>query len=105
MEFSNQIWLGGMENAQNGIQFNANIPSYEVFSGPNKRSVNGFVRGTKPMELYGEFVSDFWFKFKDGVVVEYSCERMDLMKRFLEQDEGSKFLGEVALVPFSSPIS
>ncbi|CAL6038006.1 Thermophilic_metalloprotease (M29) family protein [Hexamita inflata] len=108
MEFSHPRWLGGSETQQNAnrTEFNPNLPTFEVFSGPNVNSVNGFVRGTKPLCYSGAEINDFWFIFKNGVIVEWDCEHQhkEILKKLI-QNEGADKLGEVALVPHSSPIS
>ena len=103
---NNHIWCGGGENDVNGIMFNANMPTEEVFTLPKKTGVNGIVYSTKPLIYGGNQINDFSLTFKDGKVVDYTAnEGYDVLKTMLETDEGAKYLGEVALVPFDSPIS
>ena len=100
------IWLGGEESSKDGTIFNANIPTEEVFSAPQYNGVNGVVHSTKPLIYHGNTISDFSFTFKDGKIVEYTAkEGYEVLKELVETDEGSHYLGEVALVDHFSPIS
>ena len=100
------IWLGGEESSKDGTIFNANIPTEEVFSAPQYNGVNGVVYSTKPLIYHGNTISDFSFTFKDGKIVEYTAkEGYEVLKELVETDEGSHYLGEVALVDHFSPIS
>ena len=100
------IWLGGDESSKDGTIFNANIPTEEVFSAPQYNGVNGVVHSTKPLIYHGNTISDFSFTFKEGKIVEYTAkEGYEVLKELVETDEGSHYLGEVALVDHFSPIS
>ncbi len=100
------IWAGGNEESTNGTIFNANMPTEENFSMPLKTGVNGIVYASKPLNYNGVLVKEFWLKFKDGKVVEYDAkEGLETLKSLVEYDEGSSYLGEVALVNYDSPIS
>ena len=100
------IWLGGEESSKDGTIFNANIPTEEVFSAPQYNGVNGVVYSTKPLIYHGNTISDFSFTFKEGKIVEYTAkEGYEVLKELVETDEGSHYLGEVALVDHFSPIS
>ena len=100
------IWLGGEESSKDGTIFNANIPTEEVFSAPLYNGVNGVVHSTKPLIYHGNTISDFSFTFKEGKIVEYTAkEGYEVLKELVETDEGSHYLGEVALVDHFSPIS
>ena len=100
------IWLGGEEASKDGTIFNANIPTEEVFSAPQYNGVNGVVYSTKPLIYHGNTISDFSFTFKEGKIVEYTAkEGYEVLKELVETDEGSHYLGEVALVDHFSPIS
>ncbi len=102
----NHVWAGGSETTTGGVIFNPNMPTEEIFSMPLKTGVNGTVVSTKPLNYQGKLVNDFILKFKDGKVVEYSAkENEDALKNLLELDEGSSYLGEVALISHDSPIS
>ena len=99
-------WMsGGNENSQ-GTYFIANLPTEEVFSMPKKTGVNGYVKSTKPLNYGGTLIDNFTLTFKDGRIVDYKAESgEETLKHLVEIDEGSHFLGEVALVPHHSPIS
>lgn len=100
------LWLGGAEKCNNGILFNANMPTEEVFTLPETNGVNGIVYSSKPLSYGGNLINDFSITFKDGKVVDFTAkEGYDTLKQLLDSDEGAKHLGEVALVPFDSPIS
>ena len=100
------IWQGGEEQSKDGTVFNANIPTEEVFSAPQYNGVNGVVYSTKPLIYQGNTISDFSFTFKEGKIVDYTAnEGLDVLKELVETDEGSLYLGEVALVDHYSPIS
>ncbi len=102
----NHVWMGGYGKTPKGNTFTANIPTEEIFTLPHKERINGTVRATLPLSLHGNLVEDFWFRFQDGKVVEVHAARgEDVLKNLLETDEGAVHLGEVALVPQSSPIA
>lgn len=102
----NHIWLGGSEESTNGTVFNANIPTEEVFTLPAKSSANGKVVSSKPLIYGGNLINNFSLTFKDGKVVDFTAEEgYDALSDLLTRDEGSSYLGEVALVPYNSPIS
>ncbi|MDQ0359809.1 aminopeptidase [Breznakia pachnodae] len=103
---NNHIWAGGDEETPSGVLFNANMPTEEVFTMPYKYGVNGIVHSTKPLSYNGSLITNFSLTFKDGKVVDYRAEENeDVLKTLIEFDEGSCYLGEVALVPYHSPIS
>ena len=100
------VWAGGGSTARNGAFFNPNLPTEEVFCMPAKYGVNGTVAATKPLDYQGKLIEDFRLTFREGKVVEYSARvAEDALKNLLTADEGSSYLGEVALVPHDSPIS
>ncbi len=100
------IWQGGSEKSGNGIVFNANIPTEEIYTAPHKTKVNGIVYSSKPLIYNGNLIDGMRFVFKEGKVVEASAEvGEDILNAMLALDENGKFLGEVALVPYNSPIS
>lgn len=102
----NHNWAGGLEESTDGIGFNANIPTEEVFTLPKKTGVNGIVYSSKPLSYGGNLIDNFSLTFKDGKVVDFTAEEgYDVLKQMLDSDEGAKYLGEVALVPYDSPIS
>ena len=102
----NHLWLGGAEKNSEGVEFIANIPTEEVFSAPRRDGVNGTVYSTKPLNYGGNLVNNFSLTFEAGKVIDFSAEEgYETLKGIIETDEGSKYLGEVALVPYNSPIS
>jgi len=102
----NHIWLGGEEKTTNGIAYNPNIPTEENFTMPMKTGVNGKVFATKPLNYHGHLIENFWLEFKDGKVVNYDAEKgKKSLQNLIEFDNGSCYLGEVALISYDSPIS
>lgn len=100
------IWLGGSDFTQEGIEFVANMPTEEIFTAPNRTGVNGRVVSSKPLNYNGNLIENFSMTFKDGKVVDYTAEKgYEILKGIIKGDEGSCYLGEVALVPVASPIS
>lgn len=100
------LWAGGGEYSKKGTYFVANMPTEEVFTLPQKNGVNGTVASTKPLNHNGNLIDNFTLTFKDGRIVDYSAEQgYETLKELIETDEGSHYLGEVALVPYMSPIS
>jgi aminopeptidase len=99
-------WQGGAATAKNGITCNPNIPTEEVFTTPHARRVDGHVVSTKPLSYQGTLIDGIAVKFEAGRIVEAKAARgEDVLRKVLETDEGAARLGEVALVPHSSPIS
>lgn len=102
----NYVFLGGSELSKDDCLFTANMPTEEVFTTPHKYGANGKLVASLPLSLDGKIVKNFGFTFKDGKVVDYFAEEgKDSLKKLLETDDGAKYLGEVALVPFDSPIN
>ena len=100
------IWAGGGGKNVKDVFFVANMPTEEVFTMPLKTGVNGVVYSTKPLNYGGNLIDNFKLTFKDGKVVDFEAkEGYEVLKDLLALDEGAKHLGEVALVPFDSPIS
>ncbi len=100
------LWLGGSETAKNGITCNPNMPTEEVFTTPHRAEVDGHVRSTKPLSYSGTLIRDIAVRFEAGRIVEAKASSgEEVLQRVLDTDEGARRLGEVALVPFSSPIS
>lgn len=100
------IWLGGADYTPEGVEFIANMPTEEVFTLPLKTGVNGTVVSSKPLNCNGNLVENFSISFKDGKIIDFKAEKgYEALKNLIETDEGSHYLGEVALVPFDSPIS
>ncbi|MCP3027495.1 aminopeptidase [Halobacillus sp. A5] len=100
------IWHGGSATSEQGIEFNPNMPTEEVFTMPHKYGVQGTVSSTKPLSYGGNLIENFTLTFENGKVVDYTAEAgEETLKHLLESDDGAKRLGEVAIVPDESPIS
>jgi len=99
-------WAGGGSTAKNGITCNANIPTEEVFTTPHCRRVSSHVVSSKPLSYQGTLIDKIQVKFEEGRIVEAKASRGEaVLNKVLDTDEGARRLGEVALVPHSSPIS
>lgn len=102
----NHLWTGGSDYTPEGRVFIANMPTEEVYTLPMKTGVNGTVFSSMPFNYNGRLIKDFSIEFQDGRIVGYKAgEGYDALKSLIETDEGSHYLGEVALVPVDSPIS
>ncbi|WP_078554133.1 aminopeptidase [Bacillus alkalicellulosilyticus] len=100
------LWAGAGSNNEKDVYFIANMPTEEVFTAPQKDGVNGKVSSTKPLNFGGTLITNFSLTFENGKIVDFEAEEgYETLKRLIETDEGSQFLGEVALVPHDSPIS
>ena len=100
------VWKGGAGKARNGVVCNANIPTEEVFTCPHKDRVDGTVCSSKPLSYQGSLIDGIKVRFEKGRIVEMTAEKgEDAFKSLISTDEGAARLGEVALVPHSSPIS
>lgn len=101
----NYVFMGGSEKGQDGRMYNANMPTEEVFSAPHRDKVDGIVHATLPLSRQGKIIDKFWMRFESGRVVDFGAQQgYDVLKNIIETDEGSHRLGEVALVPYDSPI-
>lgn len=99
-------WISGGEKSKAGVEFVANIPTEEIFTMPHREKVNGVVVSSKPLIYGGSVIDKFILTFKDGEVINYSAEvGEEILGKLLSMDENSKYLGEVALVEYDSPIS
>lgn len=107
IEFHEQhFWTAASQDTPAGVSFVANIPTEEVYSVPLKTGVNGVVTSTLPLNHNGTIIEGIRLRFEQGRIVEYSAKSgEDALRSIIEADEGSHFLGEVALVPVDSPIS
>ncbi|WP_273401471.1 aminopeptidase [Traorella massiliensis] len=102
----NHYWISARETNMLGNDFTANMPTEEVFTMPKRDGVDGVVVSTKPLSLQGQLVENFKVTFKDGKCVEVTAEKgQDVLENMLNMDENSRHLGEVALVPYDSPIN
>lgn len=103
----NVDWLAGGEKTMGrGVFFNPNIPSEEAFTSPAKGKAEGIVYSTKPLSYQGELIENFSIRFENGKAVEVHAEKgEELLKHMINMDPNAGYLGEVALVPFDSPIN
>ncbi|MDE7507034.1 aminopeptidase, partial [Streptococcus agalactiae] len=102
----NHIWeAAGSLNAQ-GETFIANMPTEEIFSAPDYRRADGYVTSTKPLSYAGVIIENMMFTFKDGKIINVTAEKgQETIQRLIEENDGARSLGEVALVPHKTPIS
>jgi len=99
-------WLAAQMKSENGIDFTANLPTEEVFTMPHKDKVNGKVSSSRPLVLAGNIVDGFTLTFENGKITNLNAEKgEDHLSKLIEIDEGAKCIGEIALVPNSSPVS
>ena len=99
-------WHGGASTAKNGVTCNPNIPTEEVFTTPHALKVEGHVSSTKPLSHQGTLIDDIQVRFEGGRIVEAKASKGEaVLNKVLDTDDGARRLGEVALVPHSSPIS
>jgi aminopeptidase len=99
-------WMGGASKARNGVICNPNIPSEEVFTTPHALKVDGYVKSTKPLSHQGTLIEDISVVFENGSITEARASKgEEVFLKLIDTDEGARRLGEVALVPNSSPIS
>ena len=100
------VFCGGGETTQQGVFFNPNIPTEECFISPKRGVAEGIVYATKPLCYQGQLIENFYLRFEGGKAVEAKAEVNDaLLQEMLNMDEGARYLGECALVPFNSPIN
>lgn len=99
-------WIGGSSTTESGITFTPNVPTEEVFTTPHRERVDGVVKASKPLNYAGTLIEDFSMRFEAGRVVDVEAAvGRDVLQGLVDTDEGAARLGEVALVPVSSPIS
>lgn len=99
------LFCGGGDTTVSGVYFNPNIPTEEVFTSPKRGEAEGIVYSSLPLSYGGQLIENFWMRFEGGKVVETGAEKNgELLKEMLSIDEGASYLGECALVPYSSPI-
>lgn len=102
----NHFWSGASELAGTGVEFIANLPTEEIFTLPHMNKVNGRVYASKPLALNGNLVDGFWMELKDGKIIDLHADvGEEYLRKSVTLDEGSSYFGEVALVPYDSPIS
>ena len=100
------LWLGGGTTAANGLPCIPNMPTEEVFTTPHKDRVSGFVTATKPLSYQGMLIEDIRVRFENGRIVDAAASAgQEVLQSLIATDDGAGRLGEVALVPHSSPVS
>ncbi len=100
------LWMGGGTTAGNGIYCIPNMPTEEVFTTPHKDRADGTVTATKPLSHQGTMIEGIQVRFEQGRIVELKATKgEEVLKKLIETDDGARRLGEVALVPQSSPIA
>ena len=100
------IWESGDDVTQAGQTFVANMPTEEIFTAPLRHGINGVVYSAMPLVNDGNIIDGFHFVVKDGKIVEAHAEKgEEFLKAAISIDEGASYFGEVALVPYDSPIS
>lgn len=98
-------WKGGFSETSSGEKFIPNLPTEEVFTSPDFTRTNGIAKVTRPVKVLEKTVIGAWFEFKEGKVINFGAEKnKEALEKFLNIDEGARYLGEVALVDSSSPI-
>lgn len=98
-------WISAQSMAENGVPFTANMPTEEIFTLPDRFRAEGTVAATFPLSYGGSLIEDFSLTFKDGQIVKVNARKNEaILQKLIETDEGSRRLGEIALVPASSPI-
>lgn len=103
----NVLWAAGGEYGEvSRIYFQPNIPTEECFTSPKKDSANGVLVSSKPLSLNSHIVEDFKIYFKDGKAYKVEAKKgQEVLEKLIGSDEGSAYLGEVALIPYHSPIN
>jgi aminopeptidase len=100
------LWGGGPSKLPDGRYHMPNIPTEEVFTTPDFRRTSGHVKIIKPVKVMEKTVTGAYFEFKKGMLVDFDAETgKDILEKFVNMDEGAKYLGEVALVDVDSPIN
>jgi aminopeptidase len=100
------LWMGGGTTAGNGIYCIPNMPTEEVFTTPHKDRADGTVTATKPLSHQGTMIEGIQVRFEQGRIVDLKATKgEEVLKKLIETDDGARRLGEVALVPQSSPIA
>lgn len=103
---ANHIWLGGAASRPDGASFVPNLPTEEIFTTPHNQGTHGTVTASLPLNMSGVLVTGLKFTFENGKIVDFDAETgRETIEKLLEIDDGAGRLGEVALVPNSSPIS
>ena len=99
-------WISAQSLAENGVVFTANMPTEEIFTLPDRHRADGVVHSTFPLSYGGSLIEDFTVTFENGKIVRVAAKKNEaILQKLVDTDEGSTRLGEVALVPVSSPIA
>jgi aminopeptidase len=99
-------WVSGQSTSRQGILFAPNIPTEEVFTMPHKDRVDGTVSSSRPLSYGGTLIEGFSLRFEHGRAVDVKASRGEaVLRELIATDEGAARLGEIALVPYSSPVS
>jgi aminopeptidase len=100
------LWMGGGTTAGNGLYCIPNMPTEEIFTTPHKDRADGTVRASKPLSYQGTMIEGIEVRFEGGRIVQAHASRgLEVLERLISTDDGARRLGEVALVPHSSPIA
>ena len=100
------VFHAGSDTTLQGVVYDPNIPTEEVFTSPDRRTAEGIVHSTKPLSYQGQLIEDFYFRFEKGQVTDFGAGRgREVLEHIVGMDEGSAFLGECALVPKESPVN
>jgi aminopeptidase len=103
---NNVLWATGREKLVNGDEVLVNFPTEEIFTSPNCESANGIVYSSKPLSYQDHIINNFWIKFENGIAIDCGAEEgLETLQSMINSCENSNKLGEVALVPYDSPIS
>jgi len=99
-------WIAARMPAENGVEFTANMPTEEIFTMPDRHRAEGTVSATFPLSYGGSLIEDFSVTFENGRIVRVNAKKNEtFLQKLVDTDEGSTRLGEIALVPASSPIA
>lgn len=100
------VWMSGSSTSDRGVPFIANMPTEEVYTAPSRTNVDGYVTNSKPFIYQGNRIDGFTLHFEQGKIVNVTAKQGEaLLKELISTDEGAARIGEIALVPYDSPIS
>ena len=102
----NHVWTSAKEKAKDGIEFIANMPTEEIFTAPHKLKTTGVIKSSMPLSYNGNLIEDFYITLKNGKITDYGAKvGYNVLKDLISTDKGTFRLGEIALIPKSSPIA
>ncbi len=102
----NHVWTSAKEKAKDGIEFIANMPTEEIFTAPHKLKTTGVIKSSMPLSYNGNLIEDFYITLKNGKITDYGAKvGYNVLKDLINTDKGTFRLGEIALIPKSSPIA